>query len=42
MFAVRNKSEKVMNAVANKRAGGLWDRHILIERILRSLILSNT
>lgn len=42
MFAVRNKSEKVMNAVANKRAGGLWYRHILIERILRSLILSNT
>lgn len=42
MFAVRNKTEKVTHAIANKRADGLWEYVCTIERILRTLVLSNT
>lgn len=42
MFAVKNKTEKVTHAIANKGADGLWEYVYTMERILRTLVSSNT
>lgn len=39
MSAVKSKIEKVMHAVANKTADGLWEYVYTLERISRILVV---